>query len=96
MKPNVKLFVLMLLEFFIWGAWLPLVWGYLGGLGFTAVQISLVGSAFAISSVVAIFFSNQFADRNFAAERFMAVSHLVGGLAMLGLFFTKSSRRSSR
>ena len=90
MKPNVKLFVMMLLEFFIWGAWLPLVWGYLGGLGFTAVQISLVGSAFAISSVVAIFFSNQFADRNFAAERFMAVSHLVGGLAMLGLFFTKS------
>ena len=52
MKPNVKLFVLMLLEFFIWGAWLPLIWGYLGGLGFTAVQISLVGSAFAIASVV--------------------------------------------
>ncbi len=85
-----RLFVMMVLEFFVWGAWLPLVWPYLGELGFSANQIALVGSAFAIASVVAIFFSNQFADRNFAAERFMAVSHLVGGLAMLGLFFTRS------
>ena len=36
-----------------------------------------------------MFFSNQFADRNFAAEKFLAFSHLVGGLAMLGLAFTK-------
>ena len=85
-----KLFVMMVLEFFIWGAWLPLVWPYMGELGFTSTQIALVGSTFAIASVLAIFFSNQFADRNFAAEKFMAASHLVGGLAMLGLFFTKS------
>ena len=26
-----------------------------------------------------MFFSNQFADRNFAAERFLAASHLIGG-----------------
>ncbi len=85
-----KLFVMMVLEFFIWGAWLPLIWGYMGGLGFTSTQIALVGSAFAIASVMAIFFSNQFADRSFAAERFMAVSHLVGGLAILAMFFTRS------
>src|SRR4051794_36653022 len=87
---RVRLTVMMALEFFIWGAWLPLVWPYMGELGFTGSQIALVGSAFAIASVVAIFFSNQFADRNFAAERFMAASHLVGGLAMLGLFFVHS------
>jgi nucleoside transporter len=88
-KIRIQLTLMMVLEFFIWGAWLPLVWPYMGGLGFTGSQIALVGSAFAIASVVAIFFSNQFADRNFAAERFMAVSHLVGGLAMLGLFFAR-------
>ena len=49
-----------------------------------------MGSAFAIAAIVAIFFGNQFADRNFAAEKFMAFSHLVGGLAMLGLFWTRS------
>jgi MFS family permease len=92
MKSSVRnrLFVMMVLEFFVWGAWLPLVWGYMGGLGFSPTEIALVGSTFAIAAVVAIFFGNQFADRNFAAERFLGFSHLVGGLAMLGLFFTKS------
>jgi len=88
-----KLFLMMVLEFFIWGAWLPLIWGYLGkgegALGFSGGQITWIGSAFAISSILGIFFSNQFADRHFAAEKFMAFSHLVGGLAMLGLYFTK-------
>ena len=80
---------MMLLEFFIWGAWLPLIWTYMGGLGFTGTQIALVGSTFAIASIVAIFFGNQFVDRTFAAERFMAGSHLIGGLAMIGMFFTR-------
>jgi nucleoside transporter len=85
----IKLFVMMVLQFFIWGAWLPLVWTYMGGLGFTSGQIALIGSTFAIASIVGIFFSNQFVDRTFAAEKFMAGSHLVGGLAMLGLFFVR-------
>ncbi|MDB6073811.1 MAG: Nucleoside transporter, partial [Verrucomicrobiaceae bacterium] len=25
-----KLFVMMVLELFIWGAWLPLIWDYMG------------------------------------------------------------------
>ena len=86
-----KLFVMMVLEFFIWGAWLPLIWGYMGkdGLAFTDTQITWVGTAFVIASVLGIFFSNQFADRNFSAEKFMAFSHLVGGLAILGMYWVK-------
>ena len=93
--PTFRLWLMMVLEFVIWGAWLPLIWGYMGtavadgGLGFSPAQIAWVGSAFAIASIVGIFFSSQFADRTFAAERFMAASHLVGGLAMLGLFWAK-------
>lgn len=85
----IKLFVMMVLQFFVWGAWLPLVWTYMGGLGFTSGQIALIGSTFAIASIAGIFFSNQFVDRTFAAEKFMAGSHLVGGLAMIGLFFVR-------
>jgi nucleoside transporter len=84
-----KLFIMMVLELFIWGAWLPLVWPHMTNLGFTGTQQALVGSAFAIASVVGIFFSNQFADRKFAAEKFMAFSHLVGGLAILALYWVK-------
>ena len=31
-----RLFIMMVLEFFIWGAWLPPIFGYLPSLGFSA------------------------------------------------------------
>ena len=89
-SPRNKLFLMMVLQFFIWGAWLPLIFGYLPSLGFTPSQQSWVLNAFPIAAIVGMFFSNQFADRNFAAEKFLAFSHLVGGLAILGCGFTRS------
>ena len=83
---RMKLSVMMFLEFFIWGAWLPLIFGYLPSLGFSPLQQSWVLNAFALASFTAMFFFTQFADRNFAAEKFVAVSHLIGGLSILGLF----------
>ncbi len=80
-----KLSVMMFLQFFIWGAWLLTVSDYLTTLGFTASQKSWTLNAWALASITALFFSNQFADRNFAAERFLAFSHLVGGLSIFAL-----------
>lgn len=82
-----KLFAMMFLEFFIWGAWLPLIFGYLPALKFDAFQQSLILNAFPVAAILAMFFSNQFADRNFAAEKFLAVSHLIGGLSIMGCAF---------
>ena len=89
--PTFRLWLMMVLEFAIWGAWLPLIWGYMGkdGLGFSSSQQAWVGSAFAIASIVGIFFSSQFADRTFAAEKFLSFSHLIGGLAILGMYFVR-------
>lgn len=103
---RVKLFLMMVLEFFIWGAWLPLIFGYLPSIGFSGTapppwlatilpdkieflfsEQSLILNAFPFAAIVGMFFSNQFADRNFAAQRFLAFSHLVGGLAILALAF---------
>lgn len=75
---------MMVLEIAIWGAWQIKIFPYMGMLGFTAGQQAWVGSVFGIASVVGIFFSNQFADRNFSAERFLAFSHAVGGAALIG------------
>src|ERR1700687_6165118 len=94
-----RLIVMMVLEFFIWGAWLPLIFGYLPSLGFSATEPpkpfdtlfpahiawfvseqSLILNAFPFAAIVGMFFSSQFADRTFAAERFMSFSHLIGGL----------------
>src|SRR5579864_7507051 len=87
---RVRLSVMMFLEFFIWGAWFPLIFGYLPSLGFNASwEQPLILGAFNLAAFTAMFFSTQFADRNFAAERFLAFSQLVGGLAILALFWVR-------
>jgi nucleoside transporter len=73
---------MMVLEIAIWGAWQPKIFAYMGLLSFSAWQQALVGSVFGIASIIGIFFSNQFADRNFSAEKFLAFSHLLGGVAL--------------
>src|SRR6266446_1371976 len=102
-----RLFLMMVLEFFIWGAWLPPIYNYLPSLGFSAAEPPLalaplvphtlkfstgeqawILNAFPIAAIVGMFFSNQYADRHFAAEKFLAFSHLVGGVAILSLAFT--------
>jgi nucleoside transporter len=88
MTAQVRLFVMMALQLAVWGAWAPKLFPYMGMLGFEAWQQSLVGSSWGLAALLGIFFSNQFADRNFAAERFMAASHVIGGLALLGCAFT--------
>lgn len=80
---------MMVLEFFIWGAWLPLIFGYLPSLGFTPSQQSWILNAFPVAAIVGMFFSNHYADRHFAAEKFLAFSHLIGGIAILGCGFAK-------
>lgn len=85
-----KLSVMMFLEFFIWGAWFELGFDYIPRLGFNSDwQLPLIFGAFNVGALVALFFSTQFADRKFAAEKFVAFSHLIGGLAILGLFFIR-------
>src|SRR2546425_536075 len=91
MKSNFsKLSSMMFLQFFIWGAWFLLVSDYLTSLKFTPTEKSWALNAWSLASITALFFSNQFADRNFAAEKFLAFSHLVGGLAILALAWTTS------
>jgi len=87
--PRFKLFVMMVLEIAIWGAWQVQIFNYMPMLKFEQWQQNLAGSMFGIASVVGIFFSNQFADRNFSAEKFLAFSHGVGGLALIGAALAK-------
>lgn len=87
-----RLWLMMFLQFFIWGAWLPLVFGYLGegGLGFSQFQQSTVLMAFPLAALVAMFLGNQIADQRLPAQRFLAFSHAVSGMAMLSLFMVRS------
>ena len=53
--PRLRLFVMMVLELFIWGAWLPLIFGYLPSLHFTPLQQSWTLNAFALASFVGFY-----------------------------------------
>lgn len=90
MTAKVRLFLMMVLQLAVWGAWAPKLFPYMGMLGFEPWQQSLVGSSWGVAALLGIFFSNQFADRNFSAERFLAVSHLLGGLALVFTAFATS------
>src|SRR3954468_11727458 len=90
MSVKARLFIMMVLQLAVWGAWQPKIFPFMGMLGFAPWQQALVGSSWGIAAVVGIFFSNQFADRNFSAERFLAVSHVIGGLALVGCAFSST------
>ncbi len=89
-QTRAKLIVMMFLEFFIWGVWFPLVFGYLPHLKFDPGQQANILNMFPLAALLAMFVSNQLADKYFSAEKTLAVSHLIGGLAMFGLSQTTS------
>ncbi|MCW5910507.1 MAG: nucleoside permease [Cyclobacteriaceae bacterium] len=81
MKPVVftKLSVMMLLEYFIWGAWYVTMGTYMSEfLGASGTQIGAAYSALAIATIISPFFVGMVADRFFAAQKIMGVLHLVG------------------
>ncbi len=87
-----RLCVMFFLEYFIKGAWFPLLGLYMGGryLKFSGFEQAWIFNAFGIASVTGLFFGGQLADRYLAQEKFLAISHLIGGLAMLGLAYVKT------
>ena len=86
-----RLSVMMFLEYVIWGSWLPLLSLYLTQLARLRGRRDRLDLATqAIASVTALFVSGQIADRYLRTDRFLALSHLVGGLAMFALAYQQT------
>jgi nucleoside transporter len=81
---NLKLSVMMFLQFFIWGAWYTSIAVYMTAQGMG----SLTHWPFTVNPIAAIaapFFLGLVADRFFATEKVLAVLHLLGGAVLLGV-----------
>lgn len=78
---NVRLSLMMFLQYAIWGAWLPLLYQYLSAdRKFDGDQIGSIFAIGAVGALVAPFVAGQIADRYFSTERFLGISHILGGL----------------
>lgn len=85
---RVRLSVMMFLQYFIQGSYLPVASVYVqDALGFSEIQVGLFGSALAVGPLFAPFIIGQLVDRHWATERVLAISHLLGGATMLLLYF---------
>jgi len=78
-----RLSIMMFLEFFIWGSWGFALTGYAIELGFTGPQIGWLGAIMAIGAIVSPLFVGMVADRFFAAQRMLAVLHLLGAVCLI-------------
>ncbi len=85
-----RLSIMMFLQYFVQGAYLPVVSVYVGrSLGFTPIQVGVFSSALAVGPILAPFIFGQLVDRLFATERVMGFCHLAAGALMLILAYQK-------
>lgn len=74
-----RLSLMMLLQYAIWGAWLPILYPFLlGHRHFSLDQVSLILAAGAAGAILGPFIAGQVADRHVSTERCLCVSHLLG------------------
>jgi nucleoside transporter len=75
-----RLSIMMFLQYAIWGAWLPLLFPFL--LNHRHLTPGQIGNMFAVGALGAIlapFIAGQIADRWFATQKFLGISHILGG-----------------
>jgi nucleoside transporter len=88
MPLKIRLYVMMFLQYFVQGCYLPVISAYLqNSLGFNSIEIGYFGSALAVGPLFAPFIIGQIVDRHVATQYVLAVCHLAGGALMLLFYF---------
>lgn len=85
MKPIdiARLSFMMLLEYFVWGAWYVTLSTYMSReLDASGTQIGAAYNALAIATMISPFFVGMVADRFFAAQKIMGALHLSGAVLL--------------
>jgi nucleoside transporter len=73
-----QLSIMMFLQFFIWGSWNVTMGTYLLNIGFDAISVGASYSTMNWGAIFAPVIVGMLADRFFAAQKVMAILHLMG------------------
>ncbi|GBF20685.1 MULTISPECIES: nucleoside permease [Arenibacter] len=80
---RLRLSVLMLLEYFIWGAWYVTMGTYLmSSLEVNATQVGAAYANLSIAAIISPFFVGLVADRFFSAQKVLGTLHLMGAATL--------------
>ncbi len=90
MDIRLRLSVMNFLEYAVWGAWFVVLGQYLNSLKFTGKQIGSIYATMSLGAIFSPMIVGAVADRYFAGEYVMAVSHLIGA----GLLFAMAGART--
>jgi nucleoside transporter len=82
MSVNVRLSVMMFLQFFVWGAWYTTIAVYMTNQGMGTLT-HWPYTVNPVAAIIAPFFVGLVADRYFATERVFGLLHLIGGILLL-------------
>ena len=78
-----RLIIMNFLQFFVWGAWLISIGGYLGGtLGFNGVEIGAVFSTLGLASLFMPAIMGIIADKWINAEKLLGLCHMMGAILL--------------
>ena len=97
-STNLKLSIMMFLEFFIWGCWFVTMGTFLSqAFSSTGAEIGLAYETQSWGAIIAPFIIGLIADRYFDAEKILAIIHIIGGglLFMCCLLYTSPSPRDA-
>ncbi|HTN18876.1 MAG TPA: nucleoside permease [Pelobium sp.] len=84
MSIKVRLIVMNFLQFFVWGAWLISLGGYMiVTLNFTGVEVGSIFSTMGIASLFMPAIMGIISDRFFNAEKVLGCCHIFGALLLL-------------
>lgn len=84
MSIKLRLTAMQFLQFFVWGAWLISLGGYMGGtLHFEGGQIGAIFATMGIASLIMPGLTGIVADKWVNAERLYGVLHLIGAAALI-------------
>ncbi len=87
MSAKTRLWIMMFLQYAIWGSWAPVLSAYLGdsGLGFSGFQIGAIYALLPLATIIAPFVGGQVADRYFASEKVIGFLAFSGGILLIAL-----------